>query len=142
MKIHSTTSGFTLLEAIVIISIISLLAVFGLPAFWRYLSFHYLAGEANQFAGNLRKAQQLTVTEQKIYKVKIAGDFNSYQLIKEEEVISTTQINPRISLSTSLLEISFNFAGAPSQSGEFIFTNELNQQRIVFLNPAGFIKVE
>lgn len=135
-------SAFTLLEALVVISIISVMAVFGLPAFWRYSASQSLAGQANKFANDLRKAQQITVTEQKISKIKIANNLRSYQILKEDQVVEEVSLPSNIFLSTAVLEISFNFAGAPSQPADFIFQNNFGEQRKVSINAAGFVKVE
>lgn len=132
--------GITLIELIVVLGIIGVLSVFAIPSYRQYLNSQKIIGEATDFASLLRRAQQLTVTEQKITKVEILNS-QQYRILKEDLVLEEKILANDVYLQAPCSQISFNFAGAPSCWGEFLFQNN-NQTRKVIMNAAGFIYIQ
>lgn len=145
----NAVKGISLIEMLVVISVISILSVVGIPAYQRYLSSRILIGQATDFASFLRKAQQMTVTEQQVIKVEIPNN-QQYRLVKilrknenetEYELLEEKSLEGGVFLTSPCQEILFNFAGAPSCWGEFLFENP-NQSQKVIMNAAGFIYIQ
>ena len=60
-------TGFTLLEILIIISVIGVLALGAIPAFRVFQPTVQLSGVTQELVGDLRYIQQITVTEQEEY---------------------------------------------------------------------------
>lgn len=142
--------GLTVIEMIVVISIIGILIGTSIPVLSHYLPGIRLNGSARVLSGNLREAQEKAITEQKQYLIRFFPDTvpPSYKMIRinesaEEEIktvsfpnSSSLTIDPAISGD----QIIFSADGGPSSSGDI--TISLNTAiKTLNVSPAGFIKI-
>ncbi|MCX6807088.1 MAG: GspH/FimT family pseudopilin [Candidatus Berkelbacteria bacterium] len=138
--------AITLIELMVVIAIIGTIAVMSIPSLSRFSHSIKLSGAAKELVVEIRKAQQMAVTEQINHQVSLDQTQNKYQVIKKstpEVIVKEIQLPSTItflSISLSPHEVSFNAAGAPSQSGTIQIVNRYNKTITIEINPAGFIK--
>lgn len=146
-KYIKTRRGFTLIEISVVSSIIALLALVTIPALLNYQKTSKLRNEARLLATNLRYAQQLAITEQNIYQLKLLPDSSSYQIINETSgaVIKTVQLLSEVRISeidnlTSDI-VKFNPTGAAAEVGYIYLANTKNQTSTIEIKPSGYVQV-
>lgn len=139
--------GFTIIELSVVIAVITLLAMITIPVLANYQRTAKLRNEARLFATNLRYAQQLAITEQDIYSVKLFISTNSYQIVNE----STNNIIKDVTLSSAVTigeinsftndTIQFNPTGAAIETGNVALINAKNQTSTVEIKPSGYVEI-
>lgn len=113
-------AGISLIEMLVVLGIMSIVAITSISFYHQQLPSLKLRGEVRQLVSDLRYVQQLAVTEQVIYLIKIYPAENRYELRRAPEGRPETIVQERaIELPTRFLEItfadyeiSFNIAGA------------------------------
>lgn len=139
--------GYTLIELSIVISIIALLALITIPILANYQKTAKLRNEARLFATNIRYAQQLAITEQNIYSVKIFTISNSYQIVNE----GTSSIIKDVTLDTAVTigeinsltndTIQFNPTGAAVETGNIALINAKNQTSTIEIKPSGYVEI-
>lgn len=141
--------GSILLELLAVIGIISLLISISIPFIRKYEPNLKLNATARELISDLRYAQQLTITEQKIYKVKFNIISNSYQIIKTNPgiiIIKTVYLGPEISLQNIVnlpdSEVIFNYYGAVSHAGQIILINTNAKTANINIKPSGYVELE
>lgn len=149
LKFLKNDKGSTLIELIVSISIIVLLSTISIPYIRRYQPNLKLNGAARELTANLRYAQQLTITEQKIHQVVFDLNNNEYQILKIDEAtttIKTIALEHEISFKeiTGLInnKVIFNYYGGVSNAGQIALTNINNLTAIINVKPSGYIQLE
>ncbi len=99
-------------------------------------------------AGNLRYAQQLSVTEQVVHGVEFDFFNNSYQVNRYGEATSTiryVELDSEVEfheingLSENMVK--FNFYGGVNESGEVILNN-VNTEAKVIIKPSGYVQLD
>lgn len=140
--------GYLLLNLAVSLGIIALIAALSLPYIRNYQINSKLSAEARDMVGNLRYAQQLSVTEQVVYGVEFDSSSDIYWIKKYGEATSTVK---EISLDSSVdlhkvedlpdSRVRFNFYGGADESGEVILRNE-NTTSTVRIKPSGYVKLK
>jgi len=139
--------AFTLIEILVVISVIGLVLVMSIPLVNNAQKSSKLRNEARQLATDLRYAQQLAVTEQIIYNVVFSTSTDSYQIINSEtsEVIKTSDIDQEVSIDdvTGFINetAEFNASGAVITIGEIILINTKNETSTVEIKPSGYVQI-
>lgn len=139
--------GFTLVELICVLAIISTLAGIAMPLFLRSIAQWELDAAAWKMANHIKKWQQKAVTEQK-YGLKLVVDQNGRKFhLKDGAVIKETH-----DLSNSLKSISiapqsfytveFYPSGVTSAAGTYTLENYQGAYKfIVILNTTGRVRV-
>lgn len=140
-------NGFSLMEILVVIGIITLLSLIAIPLLLNYQRTTKLKSESRVLAINLRLAQQLSVTEQKIYYLKLFPETKTYQIINSE----TSQINKQVELDqeVSINEINgfpnntirFNVTGGVLESGYVTLINTKNEVSTIHIKPSGYVEI-
>lgn len=139
--------GFTLIEvliAIFFLSIIFLMSLFALSGLAPTLQ---LSGTARELATDLRYAQQISITEQEDYCVKIFADLKKYQVIKcdESQVIREAVLPNHVSsISSSAFsgdKVEFNPYGAAKESGTITLTGTNGRTKTIEIKASGFVKI-
>lgn len=139
--------GYTLIELSIVISIIALLALITIPILANYQKTAKLRNEARLFATNIRYAQQLAITEQNIYSVKIFTISNSYQIVNEgtSSIIKDVTFDTAVTIGeiNSLTNdtIQFNPTGAAVETGNIALINAKNQTSTIEIKPSGYVEI-
>ena len=138
--------GFTLTEILVVISIIGILSLGSILAFRTFQSTLRLSGAIQELVGDLRHAQQITVTEQKEYCLQLFLAEKKYQLKKcDGEIIKEKIFSVEIeSVSASGFtndEIRYNPYGAVKEAGTITIENIKNETKTILIKASGFISV-
>ena len=144
-KKNKKNQGVSLIEIMLVISIIGLILVIEAPNLKSYSNNLILKSATQDLASNLRYAQQLTVTEQRIYNITLDQINNSYTIVLEPStIIKTVYLPDNISFSsiTDLTDnkVVFNFMGAVSQSGTITISHSQNFTKTIYIRPSGYIE--
>ena len=140
--------GEMLINIIVALGISVILLVVAMPNIRKFQKNIALNGAAREILGDLRTAQQLSITEQTQYAVTFSTSSRSFSLIKKDTATSTihTKFLPSTidfsSISNQLSqEVSFNSFGAATVSGQIILTNNNNSTSTIDIKPSGYVQI-
>lgn len=138
-----------LIDLLVTLGIIALLATLAIPYLKKYQPNLKLNAAARDLTTDLRYAQQLTITEQKIHQVVFDLVDNKYQIQKigaATTTIKTVGLEPEVSLKQIIdltgNKVVFNYYGGVSQAGEIILTNTNNATSTIYIKPSGYIQLK
>ena len=145
--LDKTPTGFTLMEMSAVLAVIVIMTLTIVPFFSSYNQNQALENSAKQLMGDLKLAQQNTVTRQIKYSIKMAPDSGTYTLIKKgspDLTISTQQLDSHVIVSqiTGLTgnEAVFNPTGAVDYSGEVYLQHNTSETQIrISVKPSGFV---
>jgi len=150
----SKRPGFNLVEISVVIAILGILMMIGIPSARFFIPNIELTTTAREVTSQLRFAAQQSVTEQVKYLIKfntVLGQYSLYRLPdpldpEVEEFIETKELPSSISFNSisglTENEVSFNSAGAPSESGQIELKNTNNSSKTINIRPSGYVKIE
>ena len=139
--------GFTLAEILISVAIILLLMGISLALLKSLQPSLQLSGSIRDLITDLRYAQQITITEQIKYCVKLFLDEKKYQIRRcaTGQVIVEKFLGGGIQAMTasgfSDNEIEFNPYGAAKQSGQITLENTNGQIKTIEVRPSGFVKI-
>jgi len=148
MQLRRDNKGITLIELLVVLGITVLLSTITIPYLKKYQPNLKLTATARDLTTDLRYAQQLTVTEQKVHLVDFDSANDKYEILKIDvatTTIKTVILDSEISIKqiTDLTDdrVIFNFYGGVSQSGQIILTNTNNTDAVINIKPSGYIQL-
>jgi Tfp pilus assembly protein FimT len=149
MQLCRNKKGSMLTDLLVVLGIIALLSTISIPYLRRYQPNLKLNAAARNLTTDLRYAQQLTITEQKVHQVVFDLNNDSYQ-IQKIDVATTTIKTVALESEISIKQINdltgdkvvFNYYGGVSQSGQIILTNINNADAIVNIKPSGYVQFD
>lgn len=138
-----------LIDLLVTLGIIALLSTITIPYLKKYQPNLKLNAAARDLTTDIRYAQQLTVTEQKVHLVKFDDLQNKYQILKID-IATTTVKSVGFDNEISIKEITgladkqivFNYYGGVSQPGQVILTNINNAEAVINIKPSGYVQLE
>ena len=139
--------GFTAIELLVVLGIIIIISLVSIPLLANYQKTTKLRSEARVLATNLRLTQQLAITEQTIYHLKLFPETNIYQIInsetsavtKEVELDSEITINEITGFTDNTVQ--FNATGGTLEIGNIILTNTKNATSTLEIKPSGYVEI-
>jgi prepilin-type N-terminal cleavage/methylation domain-containing protein len=140
-------NGFSLIEIIVVLALLTLAMTVVIPALPGFYSKIKFEDFSRVVSGDLRNAQQLTVSEQVYYCVQFFPDQREYKVLKCEsrEIILERSLPAEVlNITTTGLsdnEVKFNPYGAVSQSGQIILEGGF-ADKIIKVEPSGFIRIQ
>jgi len=142
-------TGSILINMLAAIGVIAMMAAIAIPALETYQPNIKLKAEGRRLISDLRYAQQLTITEQKIHYLEMDPAGGSYALIREDSpatTIKTVLLDAEIDFqSITGLDnnrVVFNSYGAVSQSGEVVLANSKNDTITVNIKPSGYVQMQ
>ena len=141
------SKGFSAAEILVAIGIIALISLVSIPLLTNYQRTIKLKNEARLLATNLRLAQQLAITEQNIYQLKLFPLAKSYQIInsKTGQIIKTVDLDPEIAINEINIftddTVQFNPTGAVLETGFIVLINSKNQISTLDVKPSGYVEI-
>lgn len=145
----SRRPAFSIAEIVAVVAVLAIILTISFPTFNSLRARYILGGDAKLLAADLRYTQQLSVTEQTLYELRLTPLSRSYEIVKlgSPEVIhktvtldnSVTIVNPT-GLTDNL--VNFNASGAPSVNGDIILEQTEGYAVTVSIRPSGFIKVQ
>ena len=140
--------GGLLLDLVVVSGIFALLATISIPYLRKYQPNLKLNAAARALTTDLRYAQQLTVTEQKVHLVEFDAINGEYEILKIDAATTTVKtviLDQEVSIKqiTDLIDNQaiFNFYGGVSQPGNIILTNTNNIDATVSIKPSGYVQL-
>ncbi|OGY47428.1 MAG: hypothetical protein A2663_02645 [Candidatus Buchananbacteria bacterium RIFCSPHIGHO2_01_FULL_46_12] len=139
--------GISLVEITVVLAIITLLTVIAIPLFNNYQKSAKLKSEARVLAANLRLAQQLAITEQVIYRLKLFPETRNYKIIKSptEEIVKSVTLasGVRINEIDGLTDnqVQFTTTGGVIETGQIALTNTRHQTSTIQIKPSGYVQI-
>ncbi|MFA6304680.1 MAG: prepilin-type N-terminal cleavage/methylation domain-containing protein [Patescibacteria group bacterium] len=142
--------GVTLLELVVAMAIIFLIVTISFPSLKSYSSYQDLKNSTEKMIGDLKLAQQKSVTEQIKYSLQVTALSADYSMIKKSQSPVTVENyilpTPIVVASTTGIvaqEVIFNSAGAVENSGEIFLQNlQTLQQTKIIIKPSGYVSWE
>ena len=136
------------MELLVVLGIIALLSTISIPYLRKYQPNLKLNAVARDLTTDLRYAQQLTITEQKVYQVVFDIINNEYRVQKIDAEITTvktvaldSEINIKQITDLTDNKIIFNYYGGVSQAGQIVLTNINNVDATINIKPSGYIQL-
>lgn len=138
-----------LMNILVVIGIIALLSTLAIPYLKKYQPNLKLNTTARDLTTDLRYAQQLTITEQKVYQVVFDLINDKYQIQRIDTAtttVKTVTFESEISIKqiTDLTDnkIVFNYYGGVSRAGQIVLTNINNVDATINIKPSGYIQLQ
>ncbi|MFA6322314.1 MAG: hypothetical protein WCX71_02440 [Candidatus Buchananbacteria bacterium] len=142
-------SGISLIETLTVIGIITLITLVSVPSFLNYQKGSKLRGESRILATNIRYAQQLAITTQNIFLVRLfAQDDNSHyqiinagtdEVIKDVKLDSETKISSVVGITDNTIH--FISTGGVVEAGEIYLANTINQTSTLRIKPSGYVQI-
>lgn len=139
--------GFSIAELIVVLGIIALISLISIPLLVNYQKITKLRSESRLLATNLRLAQQMAITEQTTYNLKLFSLIDSYQVINSETsvIIKDVDLDSEISISSIVNftddTIQFNATGGVLENGSIILINTKNDTITLEIKPSGYVEI-
>lgn len=140
----------TLVELLTVIAVIGITVSIGAGVLKAYQPNIRLYTASKNLRDGLAMARARSVAEQKTYGIRfVTGGQNQYELVL---VLGTTQtlltypLPPGVTFSQvgpfAEDTVTFNKAGAPSESGTVVLQAENNDTRTVTINPSGYVHTD
>ena len=137
-----------LIDLLVSLGIVALLSTITIPYLRKYQPNLKLNAAARTMATDLRYAQQLTITEQKVHLVSFDLADDKYDILKIDAATTTVK-TVNLDYEVSIKQIAglnnnqavFNFYGGVSQPGQIILTNANNVDAVINIKPSGYIQL-
>ncbi len=140
--------GISLIEILAIAGVTVLISLISIPAFIGYQKNSKLKNEARQLATNIRLAQQLAITTQNVYQIKIFSENEKRYQIRDENndtTIKDVHFDPEVRISqidnfTDQI-IRFTATGGVIESGNLYLVNTNNQTSTLQIKPSGYVQI-
>lgn len=139
--------SFTLIELLIIISVIGIITAVSIPAFRFFQPTLQLNSISREIVSDLRYAQQLTITEQTEYCLKFFLAEKKYQIIQCEtaEVLKEKFLPDEIATLTVFGftddQVRYNPYGAVAEAGTTTLENSKGQIKNILVKPSGFVEI-
>lgn len=141
--------AITLIEILVVITIILILSATTFAAFGNIRPSLDLSGISRDLTSNIRYTQNLAVAEQIIHGICFFSLNNKYQIIKyetPEEVLQEKFLTSGISFQSingfTGDCVKFNPYGSVREAGNIILINDIGETKTIEIKPSGFSKIQ
>ena len=148
MVFNYSEKGFTLVELLVSVGILSLIAFISVPVYQSLIFNLDLSAATRLIASDLRYAQQLAVTTQDNYQVIFTTSSQSYRI--KDAVTGTTTKTALINAPVYIVAINnlpnntvtFIATGAATSTGTIVLSNPNNRTSTIEIKPSGYVKIQ
>lgn len=142
-------SGYFLINILIAIGIIGIMVTLSIPYIRNFQPQMHLNSSKKKLTSDLRYAQQLTVTEQTIYGMKLPEGSSKYSLLKIEDNATSTVEQYELSEGVSIKEVAsssdnivkFNFYGGVDEVAKITLENSRQETAQVLVKPSGYVDV-
>lgn len=148
MIMNSRQKGFTLIEVILILAILSILLAVAWPNLEKPLAHYQLRSSSMQLASDMRWVRQQSIFGKiHVANLHLSPRENLYLVREYTKVIERRVLPPGIEFHEVVLDASntlyFTITGAPSIGGRIVLKNKFNETCSVYFMPSsGRIRVE
>jgi len=140
-------NSFTLIELLIIISVIGIITIISIPAFRFFQPTLQLNSISREIISDLRYAQQLSITEQIEYCVRFFPIEKKYKIIQCEtaEILKEKPLPNEITTLTVTgftdNQVRYNPYGAVAEAGTTTLENSKGQIKNILVKPSGFVEM-
>lgn len=135
MRLLRTSRGFTLIEAMVVVSVGLIMAIVGYSGFSNMMQREKVRGAANQLAGHLKEAKMLAIEKHASYAITVDAVNNQYTIFRDdskppnytkdssEPIVHQVDLDkdfPGVVLNVTTIPFRFDSRGMPRISGTFL----------------------
>ncbi|MFH0818797.1 MAG: prepilin-type N-terminal cleavage/methylation domain-containing protein [Patescibacteria group bacterium] len=141
----SSRSGFTLVEIIVVMAIISFMASITIPFMSSYLSQQQLSTLTDEVVGNLRRAQNKAITSTNNVSWGVAWHSTYYAIIEDPSGVATeyeVYTLPANSVISGSDIIFSKLSGKTTANTITITATSINEQKQININDEGSIEIQ
>ncbi len=138
MDVLNNKSGFTLMEIIITISLITILISAGTQGIQGFTAYIKLEGDMRKLYSQFLQARQLAIIKQKDYGIIFDKKKRIYKLVDEEMGISSNKLNDgikfgNISFGTNN-QVTFK-PGGTARGGHVEISNNFNRKYKIIVSP-------
>lgn len=131
--------GFTLLELIIVISIIAILSTIAMPLAYRSLCYWQMQTAAWRLVSDIRRVQQMAVSGEDRHRTILFDTANNlYRISKDAVIIAETRLPAGIvfeGVAFPQKKLAFNLNGVPTASGDIILRNRFGSYYYITVLP-------
>lgn len=142
-------TGYVLVNLLVSVLFIAVMITVSIPHIRNYRITSKLSAVGREVATQLRRAQQMSVTEQAVHGIVFDTASDTYKLEKYNGATTTLNsyvLGGNIDLTrvNGLTDdrVEFNFYGGASESGEVILESVNSHQITIEIKPSGYVQIK
>ena len=137
-------TGFTIIELVLVITIMAALAMIVAPVFQNSIPRIKLYSEARKLMAEIRNVQQEAISSNATYAINFIGGTDTLKISyfdenNNEHFRYSYTLDPSIDLvNTSFTgnNLQFNILGEPSEGGDIVIANNRNESSIIRVAPS------
>ena len=134
---NSHSKGYTLIELMVVVAIISILFGLGINGIDSLIQWNKLNTAANMLSSELKIAQSRAFYEGVYYKLQFWPTLDRYRIYKQTELYKDTQLEDIDLFNTNFTDNNIYFypSGVPGQGGTVTLKNKKGKVLYVIMTP-------
>ena len=134
---NSHSKGYTFIELMVVVGIISLLLAFSINALYNLQQWNKLSTAAALLSSELKNTQSRAFYEGVYYKLQFWPTLDRYRIYKQSELIEDIQLKDVDLFNTNFTDNNIYFypSGVPGQGGTVTLKNKKGKVLYVIITP-------
>ncbi len=142
MKVLLNKTGYTLLETLLVLTILSCAGFFLLVQIPHNTEEKSVEMTSIRLLEDLREVQQAAITGNVWYRVKFYPNTNEYKIFRQGDLRESVQLQQGVSFANSPAELYFLPTGAPSCGMTVMLKMGFNERKIIVAPVTGRIRLE